>query len=247
MPAPPAALESLMAISQLHRAYEGAAKLLEDRLGTPLCERCGKCCEGNTPFAYGVEAANAVSRLIGQGKSYTMQRRIEGWLLEKHRECTVYEPLRANKMTWGLDSKIQEEALALSRVQCPFYEERSCILYDMRPIVCRAYGVTRVIQGCSRRLGQGESLSHRLILTGPPVEALKAARLRVLALVPKPTWRLSGFFPTLIFALMWPESYRKMVSDGLVASAKLVMTEPSMAVCEDTPIEALTEKDIVLV
>lgn len=243
----PPALASLVAISQLHQAYDGAAQLLESRLGVPICERCGKCCEQNTPFAFGVEAANAVSRLLGQGRGYTIQRRIEGWLLERHKECTIYQPLVGNKLTLGLDNKIRDEALAISRVQCPFYEERSCIIHEMRPLACRAYGVTRPVHNCSRRLGQEESLNRRIVIGGPAREELIADRAAVLDLVPKQTWRLSGFFPTMIFSLMWPESFEKLMANGLVASAKVVMTEPTLAVYEEAVIEAMTEKDLVLV
>ncbi|MDP3379845.1 MAG: hypothetical protein Q8S53_15880, partial [Brevundimonas sp.] len=132
------ALPSLMGLAKVYRAYDGAQILLEQEIGRPICVQCGKCCRENTPIAWGVEAANAVSHLIGQGRLYPMQRRIEGWLLERHSQCTIYNPPKLDTVQNGLDPKLRDEVIALSRAQCPFYEG-GCLLHDSRPLVCRAW------------------------------------------------------------------------------------------------------------
>ena len=240
------AIDALVAISAVHQEYDLAARMLEAQIGMPLCIQCGKCCQGNTPFAHGVEAAHAVSWLIGQGKLYQFQRRIEGWLLDRHKECTLYGPQKLDIVTMGLDERLQAEALALARTPCPFYDQgiKGCLVYHVRPLACRAYGVTRNVPGCSRPRGKYESESHQIILSEPLRRELHAEVDAVFDRVPKPTWKYAGFFPTLIFAHAWPVSFQKMVSDGQVATAKVLMTWPSMAVLFQEQVGSLTDRDL---
>lgn len=243
----PEALQSLMAIHTVYREYDGAQKLLEEQIGVPICISCGECCRHNTPIAYGVEAANAVSRFLGKGIEWAtvMQRRIEGWLLEYHRQCPTYEPLADNKYTFGLDNKIRDEMLALSKAQCPFFEDNRCLIYDARPLACRAYGVT-VSSNCKRPRGRYESESRTIVIGGAAAQQLRRDVDAVLEMVPRPTWALAGFFPTLIFSHIWPDKFKAMVSNGLVATAKLVMTQPTMAVLWQDQVESMVHNDIAL-
>jgi Fe-S-cluster containining protein len=241
----PEALNALVAMHRMYTMFDGATNLLSKHLGVSLCEMCGRCCEQNTPLAYGLEAAYSVSRLIGRGKSDEMQWRIEGWLLDRQKECPTYEPLLLDKLTFGLDNKIRDEVLALSRTPCPFMENKMCLIHEERGLTCRAYGVTHHIEGCKRKLGKGESVTRRTILSGDAVAALKHSLGDALDYCTKETWRSSGFLPTLIYSLLWPNKFQEMVSKGQIATAKLVMTQPSMAVIWEEQVEALTEKDMV--
>lgn len=240
------ALASIMAISVVNREYDVASHLLEQQVGVPLCVQCGKCCEQNTPLAYGLEAANAVSRLIGRGRLYQFQRRIEGWLLERHSQCTIYEQARLNVASEGISAKLRDEVLALSRTQCPFYENRSCLVHEFRPLCCRAYGVTLSVENCSRKSGKGETLTQRLIVSKEIRSELRAEVDEALSRVPRDTWKHAGFFPTLIFAHAWPETFARYTANGLIAQAKLTMTYPSMAVLfeEDMKRISLTPRDL---
>jgi Fe-S-cluster containining protein len=236
-------LQSLFNVATLYREYDIAQALLEHEIGTSICAGCGRCCEINTPFAYGVEAANAVSRLLGDGKLYEFQRRIEGWLLERHRQCTIYEPLKVTLVRSELSQQLKDEMLALSSTQCPFYENHRCLIHAYRPLVCRATNVTR--NGCTvRPPGKGETLEQRRIVPVDIRQQLQAEVEAVRSGVPKPTWAMAGFFPTLIFAHAWPNEFAKMVSDGRVATAKLVMTDKTWAVIFEEQLESNAEKDI---
>lgn len=243
---PPIALASLIGITGVYRAYDAAASLLEASLGTPLCVRCGQCCRENTPIAYGLEAANAVSHLIGQGRLYPMQRRIEGWLLDRSGACTIRDSPRITTMALGLDPKLQAEVLALSKTQCPFYEETGCMVHDCRPLACRAYGVSRSNYTCTRPLGKGETREAHMVLSVPLANELRTAVKTVLDTVPRPTWKHAGLFPTLIFAHAWPETFARMVANHQIQTAKLVMTYPSMAVLfeDDAQRISLSREDI---
>ncbi len=237
------ALQSLVNTATLYREYDLAQTLLEHEIGRSICAGCGKCCELNTPFAYGIEAAHAVSHLLGQGKLYEFQRRIEGWLLERHRQCTVYEPISITTMRSDLSQQVKDEMLALSRAECPFYETHRCLVYQYRPLVCRALNVTH--QGCNNRPpGKGETLEQRRIASAGIRYELHAEVDTLLAGVPKPTWRMAGFFPTLIFAHAWPNEYSKMVADGKIATAKLVMTDKTWAIIFEEQLESMTDRDL---
>ena len=233
-----------MAINAVYREYDVAQRMLEDQIKAPICTGCGKCCRNNTIFAYGLEAANAVSYLLGRHQMYSMQKRIEGWLLERHRECPTYEPLTENKFSFGLDGKIKDEAIALSKIQCPFYEDKRCLLYQCRPLACRAYGVTRTSEACPRPLGFGEILSRHRYIGGELQKELKAEVNATLDMVPRDTWKYGGFFPTLIYSHVWPKKFANMVQNGLIATAKLVMTYPSLAVIWQDQVESMSVLDI---
>ncbi|MDD5700617.1 MAG: YkgJ family cysteine cluster protein [Dehalococcoidales bacterium] len=235
-----------MSLTLLYREYSLAQQGLEQQIGLPICVQCGNCCRGNTPIAYGLEAAHAVSYLIGQGKLYEFQRRIEGWLLEKHKECPTYEQAKVDRMTFGLPDKIKSEVLRLSHTPCPFFENNTCLIHEVRPLVCRAYGVTRTSEGCNRPRGRGETLSRQMITSPQINQDLKDDLDFVLEGVPRPTWKHAGFFPTLIFAHAWPESFAKLTGSGLIATAKLTMTYPSMAVIFEDEVKriSLTERDL---
>lgn len=242
-------LGTLQALTILYHEYDRLTRLLENRIGKPICVRCGECCEHNTPFAYGMEAANVVSVLIGKGLMSKVQYRIEGWLLDRHKEATLYEPLTLDRVTFGLDDKIRDEALALSYVKCPFYisEDKSCLLHQCRPIVCRAHGVTRVVDSCKRPLGKDETESRRLYVAGKDVDDLKKGIHMILDAVPKDNWKYAGFFPTMIYAHVWPDKFKKMVASGQVATAKLVMTFPTMAVLWQDQVSSMSDKDMRVV
>lgn len=232
-----------MAINAVYREYDVAQRMLESDIKAPICVGCGQCCRNNTIFAYGVEAANTVSHLLGSHQMYSMQRRIEEWLLERHKECPTYEPLTETRISFGLDGKIRDEAIALSKTQCPFYE-RGCVIYQCRPLACRAYGVTRTSEACDRPLGVGEMPSRHRYIGGELQRELKAEVDATLAMVPRDTWKYGGFFPTLIYSHVWPKRFANMVQNGLIATAKLVMTYPSLAVIWQDQVESMSNLDI---
>jgi len=240
------ALESLMGVTLLYREYDIAAHGLAEQIGKPICIQCGSCCKVNTPIAYGVEAAHAVSYLIGQGKLYQFQRRIEGWLLDHHKECPTYEQAKVDKMTFGLPQRIQSEVEALMHTPCPFFENNACLIYEFRPLACRAFGVTRTTPGCHRPRGKGESVSRQMITSPQVNQDLKADLDYVLESVPRPTWKHAGFFPTLVFAHAWPEAFTNLTGSGQIATAKLTMTYPSWAVIFEDEVQriSLAEKDL---
>lgn len=243
----PEALHSLMAIHLVYKEYDEAAYSLKQQLRVEICQRCGKCCQENTPFAYGVEAANVVSHMIGKGLMSKLQRRIEGWLLDRYECCPTYEPLVLNKVTFGLDDKIRDEALALSHTPCPFFENKSCLIYEARPLVCRALGVTRVEAACQRKSGRGETLTQRAIVSTEVRQSLREEVELTMQLVPRDTWKYAGFLPTLVYSHVYPERFAQLTASGQIATAKLVMTYPSLALMWQEQIESMSKKDLVVV
>ncbi len=221
----------LVALGGLYKAWELGAETLSKSLGVPLCvEGCGICCK-NVPISYGVEAAYAMSLLIGEGRLKEMLSRAEGWLLDRHKEAPTYEPVRLGKVTREQYPKLQEEHEALGRTFCPFLDEtKRCLVYGCRPLPCRAFSVTRAAPPvCQRPLGKGELPGRKAYLGADAARELKKVLDAILRSVPKPTLAMAGFFPSMLYALGEPTKYRMMVTNNSVATTKVLITSPSMA------------------
>jgi len=151
-----------------------------------------------------------------------------------------------DKATDGLEAKIQEEFLSLANTQCPYLgDDKRCLIYDVRPLVCRAMGVTRTpAVGCRRPIGLGETMSTRRYVPDHAAKMLREAVDVVLDAVPKPTWAMAGFLPGLLVGLARPNEYRNCVENGLVSTAKILVTSPSMGILWQEQVETTVKKDI---
>jgi len=229
----------------LYHAFDALADELSKDLGIPLCAMCGHCCENNVPVAYGLEAVFALSCLLGQGKLSDVLYRAGAWLVDNHRQAPTRESLTLDKVTSGLEQKLQDEFLALAAAPCPFLQDKKCLIYSCRPLVCRALGVTRTPPPkCKRPIGKGETMTQRSIVPEYVSAMLRQAVDEVLKYVPKPTWAMAGFLPSLLVGIAHPSEYRNFVESGSISSAKILVTNPSMGILWQEQVETLMKKDI---
>ena len=117
-------------------------------------------------------------------------------------------------------------------MRCPMLEGTSCIIHDMRPVVCRAYGVTTYAVDCTRPLGKNETPTKRAANTGMQkpirdllnnmlVEFAKEDRFAV----------TTGYLPTLLLSRLSASKFAGLVDEGKVHPMKIVrgyITSPAI-------------------
>jgi len=144
---------ALSGLHRIHGLFEAARAQVELATGTPLCvPGCGQCCLAQTPMGWELEAAHAASKLYGDARlRHEVKSRSLAWLRSQ----------RNINSGQGIE--------AASRAPCPYMmASKGCLIYEGRPLVCRAYGVTRVpADYCQRNVGHGELPNTRLIFGGP--------------------------------------------------------------------------------
>lgn len=214
-----ALIERLQDLEQIYREFDVVSDDLSCQLGVPLCiPNCGKCCE--VVLAHRIEAVFAVHVSIREGILDEVASRAQNWLLEHHSQAPTYDgpPLDS------VDTKISEEFRALAELKCPFLlADRTCLIYHGRPMVCRAYGVTRIagptLDFCPRPLGKGETELHKAWANTPE---LKDNINKFIASLNGTDWKMVGRLPTAIFDLVHPERFKEYATDNRIASAKLI-------------------------
>lgn len=143
---------ALSGLREIHRMFDVARAEVEMATGKPLCvPDCGLCCLQNTICSWELEAAHAVSLLYGNTKLYrVIQERSLHWLRSQP----------------NLNSG--QGIASASKGPCPYISPaKGCLIYEGRPLACRAWGVTRAPAAyCKREMGRGELPSTRLIYGG---------------------------------------------------------------------------------
>jgi len=217
-------IQAFLDLRALHKTFDAAEGLLEQSIGAPTCiSGCGKCCQVNVPLCRIIESINMVSA-VGTLGHKSLKRAIqsaEGWLLERPAGVSLYGGLSPlDKMYSG---QIMEEFNTLQRSQCPFLEEnKRCLIYEFRPLTCRAFGVFRdAMPVCPRPPGKGETLTQRAIIDSRGVQPL-VKEFHKRCKEKEPAWIKSGFTPTLLFRAARPALFREYVMDNKIASAKLM-------------------------
>jgi len=210
-------------LREIHQVFDAAEHILEEHIGTPICmSKCGICCQHTVPPFMTIEAINAVSYLTGMGQLTKMVSIAEGWLLEKHSFATLYEGMPRG---WA-SPKLKEEWASVSGSQCPFLgQDVRCLLYKVRPLTCRSFGVTRDNSDiCPRPLGRGESATLRRYI---PADMLrdKIASCRKEWEKKNKTWIISGLAPTMLYRVAEPEKFKNLVDSNRIASAKIIGIE----------------------
>lgn len=222
-------LWSLQKLEATHRAWDLAEQVVTSNIGVPICmAKCGKCCDMTSVQAWEIEAYFLASWLLGQDTKDKILSDCEGWLLEKDsRRYPTMGSLGQTPLTREQMAQLLPELNALkNEVPCPFLtEDKRCGIHDARPLVCRAYGVTRMPgRICPRPLGAIESedvkahisvnseLGHKLRVM--VTESIKASEAM--------NWNVISFLPTAVMRLMRPEKFQGYVYDGKVATAKLL-------------------------
>lgn len=238
----PDRLQGYIGLETVHKGFEEAAQQLSKHLGVPLCvESCGLCCI-NVPVAYELEVAYAYSSLLGKGFDEALSR-AEGWLLDRS-NLTIYEGVPVGIIT----GRLREDYDALHATQCPFLDrDKRCIVYEARPLPCRAYGVSRMpAPNCKRPLGKREDDRARAIFGGNGAQQLRKMLDMLLENIPE-IWKINSFFPTMLFRQAKPDKFQQMIENNLIASAKLVGTGESHGLLWQEQLEAIWQGQLARV
>lgn len=229
-------IEAFSKLRQFYRTFDAAAVLLERTTGKSACiSGCGRCCEMTSCMT--IEAMNAVSILMGDGKLGRAVSIAEGWLLERHSEAPSYEGMLAGSF---VSPKIRDEYVALTRLPCPFLTEaKECSIYEARPMSCRSYGVTRSSAGlCQRPPGKGETMTQLMYINSPDlVNHIRTFKEKYRC--SHPDWIVYSFLPTLIFRAAREEQFRKLVRDNRIATAKIIGTDIDQTLMWQPQVDAL--------
>lgn len=230
----PAPLVSLFKqLTAIRALYHQAQATLEATIGVPICTSCGYCCERTSVAATELEVQYLMSELMGGDPKILKQviDRSEGWLLERHADAPTYEGTKDFSDDQAMLKKLLGEADSLLIHQpCPYLTtEKLCLIHDYSPLICIAYGVTRVpCAQCSRPYGKGESPGVRAHIEGRWGDAIGAAMARMNGTInqmPKPlaqSLMQTGFLPVLLFGSFRPQKMAAYITDNKIATCKFV-------------------------
>lgn len=208
---------SLTELGDIYNKLSLAESALESHIGVPICiPGCGKCCE--ITVARRVEATYALATIRNTSKYKEIMSRAERWLLTRHKGLRIY-----GRVSQGaISKKLIEEFYTVVRLTCPFRDDdKRCLLYEGRPLVGRAYGVTRVAGPtatmCPRPLGKNETKLYHAYIDDPNLKAQINKWASNLSMED----RLTGFLPAILYREAYPARYLYL-SNGRVASAKIL-------------------------
>lgn len=224
-------------LREIHKLFDDTNDWLEKQLGVPICTpNCGICCSVNTVTIHTIEASLMLSSLVGMYPNYVDAAR--AWLLDQHKGVTLYKGMPRGLIT----GKLREEWDTLTRQPCIFLTlDMRCANYTMRPLPCRAYGVTKMASAyCPRPIGAGESRDGRQYVRG---ERQRHIRQEVECFIKtvggrNPDGVKMGLMPTMLFRQAREKEFRGLIEDNRIASAKLVGTSFStQALWQEEPID----------
>ena len=207
-------------LKELHGIYTTGERELRKWLGTPICIGCGGCCSVNTVQIRHIEAAYGVSALLSEGRLSQAVKIAEGWLTERDSHATLYEGMPSGSVT----GKLKEEYDILVKSQCPFLDSQTkrCLVYEARPLTCRAYGIFRQQPvWCPRPLSKLETPENRAVIWGEGAQKFKEVIDEFIKRLP-PGYGVSGLMPTMLLRAAKPDRYHALIYDNKIASAKLV-------------------------
>ncbi len=215
-------IETFMWLRRIHKSFDNAAICLEKNIKTPVCiPHCGKCCEVNTPLWTTIEAIHAISVLTGRTTLGKIASIAEGWMLE-HDQPFSYEGMP----TGFVREKLVSEWQSVSKSQCPFLSgDKSCLIHEVRPLVCRASGIVRDLSEiCPRPLGKNETYAQVMTVDGTQLRD-EVQKFRDHCKIQNPAWIRSGFVATTLYRAAKPDKFKELVSKNIIASAKLIGIE----------------------
>lgn len=191
---------AFFAMDALYGLYDTAREEVEGATKGPICvDACGKCCESMTPIVSRIEALYILSAASFLPSYTNIKQRAERWLTDQQVE-THDDP-----------AAFEQDFAALSHAGCPFLgDDKTCTIYELRPIQCRAYGVTRPADPfCVRPLHYTESDDDRMIVTSDTPLGGKIRRVvqSVIAIVKdwKPELVQVGLLPSLLAKELIPQ------------------------------------------
>lgn len=223
-----AQLRTYLGLEAIYAGFERAALELEAARAAPIClEGCGLCCEINTPYSWSIEAEHVIASLLGIGKLATALDSCESWLLDRVAGLTYYGPRQPR--TQDDRQRVLEEVRLAARQPCPFLDaEKRCVIHDVRPLACRAYGVTRLPSqfDCRAPLAAHETREARMRYGGPGEMALRQQVARFLNGL-RLEQRAGYFLPTALLRQARPAVFQNL--QDRFATAKMIAFAQSPA------------------
>lgn len=224
-------LEGYSLLERLYRALEeGERELEQARGGRPICvSACGLCCQRIVPMAMVIEVKYILSHLhMLPGPE--IKARALGWMAERHPGLILWEKVRGRPYRDEERRLLVDDQHTLERTACPFLTaDKLCLLYRVRPLVCRAYGVTlpqdpwcprplHITETAERRMGVGPSGP-----LGKAIIKLKGALVGRLRQAGATNLLVSSWLPGLLARDLAREELISLQSEGKVADIKLAL------------------------
>ena len=211
-------------LTLLHSYFNTALNRVQAAAGVPICiEGCGKCCSHNSVLSYGVEAELAVGWLYSHPDMILdLKAKCRAWLIEPG-DWTY-----TRQMSPELWASLEPEYLRALVTRCPFLQDDArCSIHEIRPIVCRAYGVTR-LPGveCPRPLGIGETDGQKITFnpnnSSLPIKPLTEEMIAVTQDARYTRW---GFFYTMLYERLDANDLAGLIDDGRVPAVKGIVLQ----------------------
>lgn len=246
-PAIPADTQTLITgftlLEELHRELDGARADVEQAVGgRPLCvQNCGKCCETNVPQATAIEAKYLFSQASLMPRSRDIRRRALGWIAEQHPNLRLHNKVVGRRYTAEEQRELYDDNKKIEHTGCPFLApDKSCMVYEARPLVCRGYGATWAADPwCPRPLAPTETPERRMGIRpgGPRGQQLQRIRKALMVFLSQraPEMLASSWFPTLVAREQDRDEVIALHREGKVADIKLAMGMRQPPIWHDDP------------
>lgn len=217
-------------LEKIHKLLKRAEKEFTRSIGVPVCvPNCGKCCEMNSISIRGVEARYLSLWLKKQKPEFQKEvlDACKRWLFEAFEKVGTKYGLGTVGMPPNVIDQLNQEVVWLAQKSgCPMLtEDKRCLIWPARPIVCQAYGITRVtpIDICQRPLGKIEEGPYRAYLRNETTDKIKDAIDQLKREIMETCYiQTSGFIASMILLEMEPQKFVEYAYHNDIASAKLV-------------------------
>lgn len=216
-------------LEQIYRLLAKAERDLVADIGVPICiPDCGKCCEATSIIIRGVEARYIALWLERQKRNF--RERVESlcvdWLTQRHENIAIYRGFGTARIEGNaLDTLHNDVAQLLHKTPCPMLDEnKRCIIHPARPLVCRTYGVTRVVPPdmCPRPLGRMEEGDYRAFRKDANTEKAKKLLGELKPMNDSRYIENAGFIAARLLIELNVQRFLNLVYHNYIASAKLV-------------------------
>lgn len=219
-------------LSEIHKLFAIAQRRLEKDIGCSICiPNCGKCCEVNCISIKGVESAYISEWLRKQKPEFreNVLDRCGKWLLDfEVGEKTI--GVRKGLGTSGMNPEVLDQVMAEigligNKSPCPLFDEetKKCLIHPVRPLQCRAFGVTRIVSTdvCPRPYGKGESEETRKYIQDDTVFKIKEKIGQLKVEMSDVYISTSMYIATILYAEFRSQKFIEHVYHGDFPSAKL--------------------------
>lgn len=233
----------LSILEELYKIADNEQAILERDIKAPICiPNCGACCEQNSITASGPEARLIVNWLDKQPEKIRKQvlKACEDWLVKRDKYINVYHgPGTGNCTPNEIDRANNESQYVFVKTPCPLIDdEKRCMIHPVRPMVCRCFGVTRLISRdvCPRPMGQGETEDYRAYRWNSKGTRKMAELVKELEEV---RHQSNGYRPHNVFIApailmeMEPQRFYMMLYYNTVPTARLLMFNETAILWQD--------------